>query len=296
MKTVKSIAVICAVAVLAVSCGTVAKQTAASQSSPVKVVAEHIPSTILDSVMNANIIVPQSFYDNPDQTYPVLYLLHGLSDDHTTWLEHGKAAQVLAEQLAAGNCCEMIIVCPQAGCSDYHKYHAGYFNVEGWSYEDYFFNELIPYIEAKYRIRSEKGSRAIAGLSMGGGGTAAYAQHHPELFSSAYPMSAWMYNGGLIEKAGDYLDLTVESVDANNTVEFVSKADEATLEALRSVFWVVECGDDDFLFWKNIEFYYAMQTRHVPCELIIRDGVHSWDFWNVALYNTLKVATEHFDK
>ena len=109
-------------------------------------------------------------------------------------------------------------------------------------------------------------------------------------------MSAWMYNAGLIEKPGDCLDLTVESVDANNTVEYVLNADDAALEALRSVYWVVECGDDDFLFRKNIDFYYAMQDRKVPCELIVRDGVHNWDFWNVALYNTLKVATEHFDK
>ena len=295
MKTVKHLAIICAAVLCAASCCQDG-QSAEEKLPEINVVEESIPSTILDSVMKANIIVPQSFYNNPDSTYPVLYLLHGLSDDHTTWVEYGRAPQVLAEQLAAGNCCEMIIVCPQAGCADYHKYHAGYFNVEGWSYEDYFFNELMPYVEAKYRIRSEKGSRAIAGLSMGGGGTAAYAQHHPELFSSAYPMSAWMYNGGLIEKPGDYLDLTVESVDANNTVAFVSNADEAKLEALRSVFWVVECGDDDFLFRYNINFYYAMQDRKVPCELIVRDGVHNWDFWNVALYNTLKVATEHFDK
>ena len=292
----KFFAIACTVVICALVCSCCANQGGAETQPEIKVVEENIPSTILDSVMKANIIVPQSFYENPEQTYPVLYLLHGLSDDHNAWINLGKAVEVYSNQLAAGNCCEMIIVCPQAGCNDINGFHAGYFNVDGWSYEDYFFNELMPYVEAKYRIRSEKKCRAIAGLSMGGGGTTVYAQHHPELFSLAYPMSAWMYNGGLIEGASENLRLTVESVDANNTVEFVRNADESVVEALRTLLWYVECGDDDFLFRKNIEFYYAMQDRHIPCELVIRDGVHDWNFWNTALYNTLKLATFFFTK
>ena len=68
----------------------------------------------------------------------------------------------------------------------------GYFNnVNGdWKYEDFFFQELMPFVEKTYRIKSEKRYRAISGLSMGGGGTLMYAMHHPELFSAACPLSA----------------------------------------------------------------------------------------------------------
>jgi S-formylglutathione hydrolase FrmB len=72
----------------------------------------------------------------------------------------------------------------------------GYFNDVNneWRYEDFFFEELMPAVEKKYRIKSEKRFRAIAGLSMGGGGTFFYAMHRPELFSSACPLSAAVRN------------------------------------------------------------------------------------------------------
>ena len=70
----------------------------------------------------------------------------------------------------------------------------GYFNsIEGdWNYENFFFEELMPTVEKTYRIKSEKRFRAIAGLSMGGGGSFMYALHRPDLFSSACPLSAYV--------------------------------------------------------------------------------------------------------
>ncbi|MDB5110340.1 MAG: 1,4--xylanase [Mucilaginibacter sp.] len=68
----------------------------------------------------------------------------------------------------------------------------GYFNDPkgDWPYEDFFFKELMPYVERKYRIKSDKKFRAVAGLSMGGGGRFIYALHYPESFSSVCPLSA----------------------------------------------------------------------------------------------------------
>jgi len=89
----------------------------------------------------------------------------------------------------SGNATPMIIVMPDATSG-----RSGYFNdIRGdWNYEDFFFQELIPFIEKKYRVKSIKRSRAISGLSMGGGGTFMYALHHPEMFSAAYPISAYI--------------------------------------------------------------------------------------------------------
>ena len=81
----------------------------------------------------------------------------------------------------------MIIVMPGANTDK-----RGYFNdVKGeWRYEDFFFEEFMPFIEKKYRIKADKHYRAISGLSMGGGGTFMYALNHPELFSAACPLNA----------------------------------------------------------------------------------------------------------
>ena len=81
----------------------------------------------------------------------------------------------------------MIIVMPDANTGE-----VGYFNIpsKDWMYEDFFFNELMPHVESKYRIKSDKRFRAISGLSMGGGGTLTYALHRPDLFSAAAPLSS----------------------------------------------------------------------------------------------------------
>ena len=81
----------------------------------------------------------------------------------------------------------MIIVMPDADTG-----LPGYTNaISGkWNYEDFFFKELMPHVEERFRIKKDKRYRAISGLSMGGGGTFLYALHRPDLFSSAAPLSA----------------------------------------------------------------------------------------------------------
>ena len=132
-------------------------------------------------------------YSNESRSFPVLYLLHGLTDTHTAWRDKGDVSRIATELFASGEAEEMIIVMPDAGTT-----YDGYFNVEGWLYEDFFFQEFIPHIESTYRIVPDKQHRAIAGLSMGGGGTTWYAINHSEMFSSAYAMSALM---GLVENS-----------------------------------------------------------------------------------------------
>ena len=85
----------------------------------------------------------------------------------------------------------MIIVSPNAGGNPATCWN-GYFNMPGWAYEDFFYKEFLPYIEKTYRVKGDKRHRAIAGLSMGGGGTASYAQRYPDMYCAAYAMSALM--------------------------------------------------------------------------------------------------------
>jgi pimeloyl-ACP methyl ester carboxylesterase len=86
---------------------------------------------------------------------------------------------------------QVIIVSPNAGGNPATCWN-GYFNMPGWAYEDFFYKEFLPYIEKTYRVKGDKRHRAIAGLSMGGGGTASYAQRYPDMYCAAYAMSALM--------------------------------------------------------------------------------------------------------
>lgn len=85
----------------------------------------------------------------------------------------------------------MIIVTPNAG-GNIHMEWNGYFDMLGWKYETFFYTEFLPYIEKEYRVIGDRQHRAIAGLSMGGGGATNYGQRHSDMFCAVYAMSALM--------------------------------------------------------------------------------------------------------
>lgn len=145
-----------------------------------------LESKILGSERKYAIYLPPD-YETSQRSYPVLYLLHGSGDDQTGWIQFGEVLHITDKAITEGKATPMIIVMPDADTGV-----RGYFNTPDgkWRYEDFFFEELMPHVEQKYRIKTQKRYRAVAGLSMGGGGSFMYALHRPELFSSACPLSA----------------------------------------------------------------------------------------------------------
>ena len=139
-----------------------------------------LKSEILKSERKFAVYLPPD-YETSQRNYPVLYLLHGMGDDQTGWIQFGEILRIADKAILEGNATPMIIIMPDANTN-----RIGYFNSinNNWRYEDFFFEEFIPYVEKTYRIKGEKRYRAIAGLSMGGGGSLMYALHHPEMFSS----------------------------------------------------------------------------------------------------------------
>ncbi len=252
-------------------------------------------STVMDEWVKYNVYTPASFDDSGLTAYPVLYLLHGLSDYYGTWNNNAQLGEVADELLAAGKICPMVIIMPNAGGPDTRNTWNGYFNMPGHSYEDFFFQELVPWVEARYHIQGDKAHRAISGLSMGGGGSTVYSQKHPEMFSSCYAMSAWLDNSDNLQEAEiNKLYYVVKAVQENSAIRFVEQADEETLEKLRTVKWFFDIGDDDFLLEQSERLHMLMRNKRVKAELRIRDGIHNWTYWKSALYTSLPFATKHF--
>lgn len=264
-----------------------------------KIVTDSLYSKVLGTQTKYNVYLPDGF-EKGKTRYPVVYLLHGLSDDYTAWRDKGQMQIVTDELMRSGEACPMVIVMPGAGCADVRNSFNGYFNQPGWSYEDYFFKELLPAAEKKYRCGGAKGKRAIMGLSMGGGGSTVYCQRHPDMFSSCYAMSPWLDEKNAEvrgdAKAQDNLYLTCRSVREHSAIDFVANANEATLKKLRTVAWFIDCGDDDFLLHLTFDFYTKMREKNVPAELRVRDGVHNWEYWHLALRLSLPFASRNFDK
>jgi enterochelin esterase-like enzyme len=141
-------------------------------------------SSLLNRAMNYSVYLPPDYYTST-RRYPVVYLLHGLGDTETGWVQFGEANRIADEAIKSGEIPPMIIVMPDAAVTWYmNDYQAKN------RYEDMFVQEFVPYIDSTLRTRTDRSFRAVAGLSMGGHGALLYAMHYPGLFGSCAAMSA----------------------------------------------------------------------------------------------------------
>lgn len=260
-----------------------------------RIVTDSLESKILGAQVKFNVYLPDSYDESAH--YPVIYLLHGLSDTYTAWAEKGNMKLVADELIRSGECLPVVIVMPNAGGRPTGEVQNGYFNMPGWNYEDFFFTELMTSVEAEYHAGGSKGQRAVMGLSMGGGGSTVYCQRHPDKFSSCYAMSAWLDNKEekvSVKDRKDKLQIVCQSVCEHSAIDFIENADERTVEAMRTVKWFIDCGDDDFLLDLSVKLHQDYRARKIKSELRVRDGVHNWEYWHNALRTALPFASRNF--
>ena len=255
-----------------------------------------IKSEILKSERKFAVYLPPD-YETSERSYPVLYLLHGMGDDQTGWIQFGEILRIADKAILDGNATPMIVIMPDANTEK-----VGYFNsIEGnWNYEDFFFNEFMPHVEKKYRIKSEKRFRAIAGLSMGGGGSFMYAMHHPELFSSACPLSAYIGPLSVDDFKNQLQRMNSKVIDEAKIQAYfenhnaVSLIENTEVEKLKSVRWFIDCGDDDFLYEGNSLVHIAMRKKDISHEYRVRNGGHTWTYWRESLPEVLGFVSNTF--
>lgn len=262
-----------------------------------------IESSVLNKNVNYNIYLPKG-YEESNRSYPVLYLLHGYTDNEIGWTQFGEVQQIADEASENLSVTDMIIVMPDAGVSWYINNHDGSVN-----YEDFFTQELIPYVDETYRTRATKEFRAVAGLSMGGYGTLIMATKHSELFTAAAPLSAAVFldeeisgmpqenwDNALGTPFGEGLegeDRLTDHYYNNSIIEIMENGDQ---EALKSVDYYIDCGDDDFLIRGNLALYDMMVQNEISAEFRVRDGAHTWDYWRSALPDVLEFVSARFHR
>ena len=235
-------------------------------------------------------------YASSQRSYPVLYLLHGGGDDQTGWVQFGEVQNITDKAIREGNATPMIIVMPDANTGK-----RGYSNdaTNTWRYEDFFFQEFMPFIEKTYHVKTDKRYRAVAGLSMGGDGTFTYALHHPELFAAACPLSAGTGPANLdstrVRLKRENSNIADTSITAyykrQSVLELVNNMADSNKKAVR---WYIDCGDDDFLYEGNSLVHIAMRKKEIPHEFRTRDGAHNWTYWRTALPEVLQFVSMSF--
>lgn len=244
-------------------------------------------SSVLNQSTEITIYLPPD-YETSERNYPVVYLLHGYSDDETAWLQNGEVSRIADEGIKNGTIPPMIIVMPDGKINWYiNNYN------KTQNYEDYMINELIPYIDKAYRTRPSYKFRALAGLSMGGYGSLYHLLKHPDMFIACAALSAavitdeqaayWFKNPGLnfVETYGELIDNTLpKSWKENNILAMAEKVDK---ESLKNHFIWLDCGDDDFLIEGNYHLAMLLRKRGINYEFRMRDGAHTWTYWRETL-------------
>ncbi len=258
-------------------------------------------STILGKEVRYSVYLPAD-YETSDRKYPVVYLLHGYTDDNTGWLQFGEVNRYADKAIADGTIPPMIIVMPNADSSWYINSYDG-----KEKYEDFFVKEFMPAVEKNYRIKAEKRFRGVAGLSMGGYGTLIYALKYPELFAAAAPLSAAVFDDEAVVSTpadryeGIFGKLYGRNLNGkerlnrdwydNSILKIVEKK---SAEELKKVRYWIDCGDDDFLTKGNCLLHIALSEKRVPHEYRVRDGAHTWTYWRTGITDALKFIGDSF--
>ncbi len=260
-------------------------------------------SDILGQDIKYSICLPEGYFVEKSR-YPVVYLLHGLGDDETAWLEYGRIYQTADKAVREGEAVPMIFVMPQGFRTYYMNDYKGTF-----LHQDMFVNELIPYIDSLYRTIPDRDHRATMGYSMGGFGALILPLKHPDLIRTCVPLSisirtdqqymnedasGWDQQWGRIfggeGSAGQ--DRITEYYRQNSPFHIFAQDDPQTFNDLKIY---IDNGDDEqTLCRSNEELHILMRERGVPHEFRVRDGGHSFEYWRSSLPNALRFISDAF--
>jgi enterochelin esterase-like enzyme len=199
---------------------------------------------------------------NKDTKYPVLYLLHGIGGDEAEWTKSCKANIILDNLMADKKLVPMIVVMPNGRAAKEDRPRED-FRLQIRAFEEFendLLKDLIPYIDSRYSVQSDREHRALAGLSMGGGQSLNFGLKHLDTFGSI---------GGFSSAPN-----TKPAADLISDIEAAKK--------LR-LLWV-SCGDQDRLMNISQRFHAALEEKNVPHVWYVDSGGHTPSVWRNDLY------------
>jgi enterochelin esterase family protein len=205
-------------------------------------------------------------YETGKGKYPVFYLLHGSGDSDDVWSTEGRAAIVLDNLIAAKRAKPMIVVMP-AGHTPAKVPAIAPGPTRNRDFENDFVQDIMPYVESHYRVRSDRNSRAIAGLSMGGAQT---------LNISMGDLDKFAYIG--VFSAG-WFRQTPEAIET----EFAAGMNDVRLRKGLRLFWFAT-GKDDGLIPTTRTTVETLKKHGFNIELQESTGMHTWINWRDYLH------------
>lgn len=215
-------------------------------------------SKSLNRLRELVVYTPPSYDKQIDDRFPTLYLQHGSGDNQATWVVHGKAHWILDNLIAQGKARPMVVVMMDGHAAD--RSLSGPQGNTG-AFERDLLQDVMPFVEANYRVKTDAASRCIAGLSMGGGQSLTVGLNHLDRFGWVAGFSSSAPSQEAI--AGLLSDPTA----ANGKLKLL---------------WVA-CGKDDFLLKRNEEFVAVLKSKGVEHQWCLTEGTHCWPVWRTYL-------------
>lgn len=218
-------------------------------------------STTVGIKRRAMVYTPPGY--SKETKYPVLYLLHGIGDTETGWPRQGSAAAILDNLIADKQAVPMIVVMPNGRASKDLNERSPW-NQQGPAFEAFekdLLKDLIPHIEKNYSVKADRETRALAGLSMGGGQSLNFGLKNLDTF-------AWV---GAFAPAPN-------TKPAGELVK-----DSAEVAKKLRLLWL-SCGDKDFILNVSKDFHAALEEKKFPHVWHLGSGPHSWPVWKDDLF------------
>jgi enterochelin esterase-like enzyme len=212
-----------------------------------------------------------------NKRYPVLYLLHGSPGAAHDWITAGKANQSADTLIALGKIPELIMVLPDGnGRPGATSEWANSYD-QRQLIESYVVNDVVKYIDMKYRTIPNAAHRAIGGLSMGGFGAMNIAVHHPDIFGSVISLGGYYHAEG--------------SIWGNNAA-YMHKNSPADVLPTNKQAWKLRfflgAGTQDQPYYADAQqFADELDGLHIPYHFDVQQGYHSWAIWQTQMYNAL---------
>jgi enterochelin esterase family protein len=228
-------------------------------------------SGTLNQVRSLWIYTPPSYDLNPSARYPALYLQHGTGDLEDSWTKVGRANFILDNLIAAGKAKPMIVVMPNGHVFSDHVIERQSNNAQ---IEQVLMKEIIPYIDAHYRTAADRNSRAIAGLSMGGGQALRFGLRNLDKF-------AWVIG---FSPAILLADSELALFD-----DFVANEEKSNTQLKLLMFF---CGTKDHLIANSDRFHTFLDSHHIKHTFERTDyepkwpgrrDDHTWPIWRMNL-------------
>ena len=215
-------------------------------------------SKTLGITRGLNVYTPPRYDTDPQTAYPVLYLLHGAGDNERGWSTIGRANVILDNLIAQDKAIPMIIVMPDG--------HAPITDGVDNPFGEDLIEEVIPYVDARYRTKQGSENRSLAGLSMGGFQTLDIGIKRQDLFNWIGVFSAGI--GDSYEQThGQFLD------SANQKLK---------------LFWI-GIGKTDFLWERNENLLNLLKKKNVKHSFRLSEGGHTWKNWRHYLHEFLQL-------